>query len=336
MARPLRIEYPGAWYHVTCRGNEKRVIFREDRDKVRFLEILHNTLDPYGVEVHSYVLMDNHFHLILRTQEANLHNFMQRFNTTYTIYFNRRFKRSGHLYQGRYKAILIEAGTCLPELSRYVHLNPVRIKKFSGLEVKEKHKIIRNFSWSSYYGYIRMKDRQPFVNYSNILSMIGKGDDRDSRRKYDRFVMGGIKKEMVIPMWEGVRSQSILGSEDFADRVYRQFLSKRGKGKRVLHQPDRLKSGPITIKEIARKVAEEFGVAEDQLYLQRASCREARSIFMELCSIYLNRRMSFKDIGRMLGDISVSALSQNRKRLLKKIKNDDRLRQRYQSLKTLI
>ena len=181
-----------------------------------------------------------------------------------------------------------------------------------------------------------MKDRQSFVNYSKILSMIGKGDDRNSRRKYDRFVMGGIKKEMVIQMWEGVRGQSILGSEDFADRVYREFLSKRGKGKRALHQPDRLKSGPSTIKEIASKVAKEFGVTEDQLYLQRASCREARSAFMELCSIYLNRSMSLKDIGRMLGDISVSALSQNRKRLLKKIKNDDRLRQRYQNLKTLI
>jgi len=277
--------------------------------------------------------MDNHFHLILMTQEANLHNFMQRFNTTYTIYFNRRFKRSGHLYQGRYKAILIEADTYLLELSRYVHLNPVRIKKCSGLEVKEKCKIIRDFSWSSYRGYIRIKDRQPFVNYSKILGMIGKGDDRDSRRRYERFVMGNIKKQIDIPMWEGVRRQSILGSRDFVDRVDRQFLSKRGEDKRALPQPDRLKSGPGTIKEIARKVAEEFGVTKDQLYLQRAYCREARSVFMELCSIYLNRSMSLKDIGRMLGDISVSALSQNRKRLLKKIKDDDQLRQRYQNLK---
>ena len=97
MTRPLRIEYPGAWYHVTCRGNEKRNIFWDDADREKLLGILSANLKLYRIELHSYVLMQTHFHLLLMTPEANLRKFMQRFNTTYTVYFNRRHRRSGHL-----------------------------------------------------------------------------------------------------------------------------------------------------------------------------------------------------------------------------------------------
>jgi len=131
MARPLRIEYPGAFYHVTCRGNERKQIFQDDADRHTFLDILDASLKTFKVSLHGYVLMDNHFHLIVETPEANLGKLMQRFNTAYTIYYNRRHNRNGHLYQGRYKAILIDADEYLLELSRYVHLNPVRIRKYS-------------------------------------------------------------------------------------------------------------------------------------------------------------------------------------------------------------
>jgi putative transposase len=144
MARPLRIEYPGAYYHVTSRSNERRAIFADDTDKRRFLEILETTSNLFGAEVHGYVLMRNHFHLILMTPTANLQKFMQRFNTSYTVYFNRRHHRTGHLFQGRYKALLIDRDTYLLELSRYLHLNPVRIKKYSHLEVEEKRRILRD------------------------------------------------------------------------------------------------------------------------------------------------------------------------------------------------
>ena len=146
MARPLRIEYSGAWYHVTCRGNEKRNIFRDDADRDKLIEILSANLKLYRIELHSYVLMQNHFHLLRMTPEANLRNFMQRFNTTYTAYFNRRHRRSGHLFQGRYKAILIEKDEYLVGLSRYIHLNPVRIKKYSQLEIEKKRKILKGYA----------------------------------------------------------------------------------------------------------------------------------------------------------------------------------------------
>ena len=129
MARQLRIEYPGAWYHVTSRGNERGSIFRLDKDRTRFLKTVAESAELFRVEVHCYVLMSNHFHFLLRTLESNLSRFMQRFNTAYTRYFNLRHRRSGHLYQGRYKAIVVEADEYLLEVSRYLHLNPVKLKK---------------------------------------------------------------------------------------------------------------------------------------------------------------------------------------------------------------
>jgi len=126
MSRPLRIEYPGAWYHVACRGNRRARIFEDDKDRLRFLKALKESVEAFNVEMHGYVLLDNHFHFLLRTPEANLGRFMQRFNTAYITYYNLRHHKSGHLYQGRYKAILVEADEYLLELSRYIHLNPVR------------------------------------------------------------------------------------------------------------------------------------------------------------------------------------------------------------------
>ncbi|MBU0999750.1 transposase [Patescibacteria group bacterium] len=331
MARPLRIEYPGAWYHVTCRGNEKRNIFRDDADRDKLLEILSANLKLYRIELHSYVLMQNHFHIILMTPEANLGKFMQRFNTTYTVYFNRRHRRSGHLFQGRYKAILIEKDEYLVGLSRYIHLNPVRIKKYSQLEIEEKRKILKGYAWSSYAGYTHLRKRQPFAHYSEILDMAGGGDSFGGRKKYEQFVMDGIMKDMNITFWKGVRGQTVLGSDDFVDWIYESFLSKKNEDRRELSGIRDLQTDPGTVEEIGRAVAREFGVEEEGLYRPRG-VPQARSILMELCRVHLSRKMNFAEIGRRLGGISVSAISQNKKRLEASLRKDSRLRESLQRL----
>ncbi|NOX97363.1 MAG: addiction module toxin RelE, partial [Nitrospirae bacterium] len=117
MARPLRIQYPGALYHLTCRGNEKKAIFGDDTDRETFLHQLQDSLKAYSSILHCFVLMDNHFHLLLETPLANLSEFMRQFNITYTSYYNRRHKRVGHLYQGRYKSILVDKENYLVILS---------------------------------------------------------------------------------------------------------------------------------------------------------------------------------------------------------------------------
>lgn len=333
MARPLRIEYPGAYYHVTSRGNERRAIFADDTDKRRFLEILETTSNLYGVEVHGYVLMEEHFHLMVMTRMANLQKFMQRFNTSYTVYFNRCHQRAGHLFQGRYKALLIDRDAYLLELSRYLHLNPVRIKKHSHLKVEEKRRVLEAYPWSSYRGYTRLKDRLPFVTYSTILGMISTRDDSEARKRYSRFVMSGILKDMNSTFWEGVRGQAILGSDEFVDWVRERFLSHRKGDHRELPGLSAFNKGPSTIEEIAREVAAFFGVEENELYRRHASVSGVRALFIELCCLYLSRQMSLSEIGRRVGNVSVSALSQQRKRLSVKMRKDHKLHARFEELK---
>jgi putative transposase len=126
MARPLRISYPGAFYHVTSRGNEQKAVFKSTPDRERFLEYLESSVQRYNAIIHAYCLMDNHYHLLLETPDGNLSRIMAHINGAYTMYFNIKRKRFGHLFQGRYKAILVEADEYAEELSRYIHLNPVR------------------------------------------------------------------------------------------------------------------------------------------------------------------------------------------------------------------
>ena len=169
MARQLRIQYPGAFYHVTCRGNERQVIFRDRTDYEIFLESLADFLSVHNVSLLAYVCMANHFHLFLTTPDGNLSEFMRCFNISYTSAFNRRHNRSGHLYQGRYKSFLIDADSYLKEVSRYIHLNPVRIKKFACKPVKERIQILSEFKYSSFSGYVNMKKRVGFISYNMVL-----------------------------------------------------------------------------------------------------------------------------------------------------------------------
>jgi len=154
MSRPLRIQYENAYYHVTCRGNARQKIFGRDDDRSVFLDLLNRSRQIYQIEVLAYVLMRNHVHLVVKTPLGNLKEFMRHFNISYTSYFNRRYKRVGHLYQGRYKAFLIDADFYLQEVTRYVHLNPVRVQTKGDLGIKEKKRYLGRYPWSSYPYYV--------------------------------------------------------------------------------------------------------------------------------------------------------------------------------------
>ena len=149
MARPLRITFPGAFYHITSRGNEQKVVFKSKRDREKFLEYLESATRRYAALIHAYCMMDNHYHLMLETPSGNLPEIMRHINGAYTTYFNIKRKRSGHLFQGRYKAILVEIDEYAKELSRYIHLNPVmagmRDKKLR-CEIERLEEVIRPLS----------------------------------------------------------------------------------------------------------------------------------------------------------------------------------------------
>jgi REP element-mobilizing transposase RayT len=163
MARRARVEYPGALYHVITRGNQRQRIFRDDRDRDKYLEILSSLKNQFSFRISAYVLMLSHTHLLLESGEVPLSRIMQRLGSGYTQYFNRRHKQVGHLFQGRYKAILCDKGSYLLELTRYLHLNPVRAKV-----VKDPWE----YKWSSYGGYVGKGQGQPWLDSAEVLCRV--------------------------------------------------------------------------------------------------------------------------------------------------------------------
>ena len=165
MGRPLRIEYSGAHYHVTSRGNEQKDVFKSQKDRERFLSYLESAVLRYGAVIHAYCLMSNHYHLLVETPSGNLSQIMKHINGAYTNYFNVKRKRAGHLFQGRYKAILIEADEYAKELSRYIHLNPVRVGMVSRPE---------DYQWSSYRDYIGQRKTPDWLKREFIIGYFGR------------------------------------------------------------------------------------------------------------------------------------------------------------------
>ncbi len=329
MARQIRVEYENAWYHITCRGNERRQIFGDDFDRKKLLEYLSDSQKLYEVELHAYVLMSNHFHLIIKTRQANLQKFMQRFNTSYTMYYNRKYRRSGHLYQGRYKAILVEADEYLLELSRYIHLNPVKIKKYRKLSIPEQGKTLQEYKWSSFCGYVQLRCREDNVSYKTVLGILYGRDDRKGRNQYKKFMIDGLAKESSNKLWEEVRGQAILGSEGFIDWVYDNYLIDRREDKKEQRGIEEIKLKDLSLEKIAEKVARQYETATEELFKKRSRQSESRSILIELCKRYMTKKMSLSAIGEELGGISISAISQNSKRLNKKLQENRRLMKRF-------
>jgi len=206
MARPLRIEYPRAVYHITSRGNERKPIFKDKKDRGIFLEMVQKTNHRYNWICHAYCLMGNHYHLLIETPDGNLSKGMRQLNGVYTQLLNIRHKRVGHVFQGRYKAILIQKESHLLEVCRYVVLNPVR----AGIvERPEK------WEWSSYNATAGKKTPHPCVKVDWVLAQFSE-KSRMGQRRYREFVMAGIGGENI---WKELKGQSLLGKNDFVDSL---------------------------------------------------------------------------------------------------------------------
>lgn len=214
MARPLRLEYAGALYHVTARGNARQDIFLDDDDRQRFLGVLDRVVSRFHLLVHAYCLMDNHFHLVVETPEANLSKAMRQLNGVYTQVFNRRHRRVGHVLQGRFKAIVVEREGYLLELCRYVVLNPVR----AGL-IRQPN----TYHWSSYRATAGLASAPACLTVDWLLSQFGRQRSA-AQTKYRAFVAEGIGQESP---WEQVQGQVLLGSDRFVEQLRPGLQEKR-------------------------------------------------------------------------------------------------------------
>ena len=236
MARPLRLEFSHAVYHVTSRGNARQKIVRGDEDRQAFLFTLAHVVDRFGWYCHAYCLMNNHYHLLVETPKPNLSLGMRQLNGPYTQAFNRRHRRVGHLFQGRFKAILVEKDAYLLELCRYVVLNPVRAKLV-------KHP--KQWKWSSYRAMVGQTTVPEFLTVDWVLEYFSRRG-RVAQQRYQAFVLEGIGVESP---WDALRGQMYLGSEEFVTR----------------HQPNKL------LREIPRRQTLAYRPSVAELFAKRGS-----------------------------------------------------------------
>ena len=208
MARPLRLEYSGALYHVTSRGNAKADIFLDDADRRIFLRTLGSTIARYGWVLHAFCLMGNHYHLLLQTPQPNLSRGMRQVNGVYTQCFNRRHEHVGHVFQGRFGGVLVERESYLLELARYVPLNPVRAGFVSSAG---------QWPWSSYRATAGLEAPPPWLTTRAVLEHFAPDPVRAAER-FREFVHAGLG---VGAPWSALRGQVFFGSEQFVERMAR-------------------------------------------------------------------------------------------------------------------
>ncbi|WHZ29946.1 MAG: transposase [Nitrospira sp.] len=269
MARPLRIEFPGALYHVTTRGNARQDIFIDDEDRQRFLGVLAHVVSRFHLLLHAYCLMDNHFHLVVETPDANLSRAMRQLNGVYTQAFNRRHGRVGHVLQGRFKAIVVDRESYLLELCRYVVLNPVRAKTTRKPDT---------YPWSSYQATAGVVSVPSLLTVDWLLSQFGQ-QRAAAQRKYRAFVAEGIGHHSL---WEQVRGQVLLGNERFVERLAPQLRDKR------------------PLKEISRQ--QRFATRPPLRHLFPAGSRADRTWRNEaIRRAHLEHGYSLSEIGRAVG-----------------------------------
>ena len=204
MARPLRIEFAGALYHVTSRGDGREDIFLGDADRELFLNTISTVCDRFNWCVHAYCLMNNHYHLVIETPDANLSKGMRQLNGVYTQSFNRKHKRVGHVFQGRYKAIIVQKESYLLELARYVVLNPVRARMVRSA---------KDWRWSSYRSTVGLVESDSWLNVDWLLSGFSRKRS-EAYKRYSAFVSEGKNQPAV---WESLKNQVFLGDDEFVD-----------------------------------------------------------------------------------------------------------------------
>ena len=307
MARPLRIVYPGAMYHITSRGNEQKDVFKSQRDREKFLEYLASATVRYGAVIHAYCLMSNHYHLLLETPAGNLSQIMRHINGAYTTYFNIKRKRSGHLFQGRFKAILIEADEYATELSRYIHLNPVG----AGMTARPE-----DYRWSSYRSYIGQNPAPEWLNISMILGYFGK-DAVVAGKGYRSFVEDKIGSAYNSPLQKTFAS-SVLGSAEFIEKITNTYLTDKTVNREVpaLRQFVALPSA----KEILSSVSVVMG----------ENRKQARQIGMHLCHKYSGENL--QELSEMF-NVGISAITEASRLITKKMAKDKTLQNAIKRIK---
>ncbi len=303
MARPLRMDYPDTYYHVLSRGNERKEIFWDEKDHFRFLDNLGRMVERFELEVHAYVLMENHFHLLVHTKEANLSRAIQWLGVSYSVWFNRRHQRSGHLFQGRFKNFLIENDRYFTAMCLYIHGNPLRagvVKRLS------------DYRWSSYQAYADKKHEVSWLTTELVLGMYG-----GSRKRFLRAQQ--VFFEERPNLLEDLRHGLYLGSEAFSEecieRVKGEEQHEKPQARSLLRSRD--------IRALAIKILKGLGERDPESALKvrkyRYQNRDVAINILYQLGVYLN-----KEIGEVFG-VGYTAVPGAVKRCQEYLRSDGQL-----------
>lgn len=314
MARSLRIEYEGAFYHITSRGNEKQQIFFSEKDYQKFKSYILRAMEKYEIVIHCYVFMTNHYHLLIETPKANLSKTMHFINSSYSNYINRIRDRCGHLFQGRYKSIVIEKGDYLLELSKYMHLNPVRAEI-----VKEPC----DYPYSSYNIYIS-PEIDEIVFCGVVLGEIANNISA-AKRRYKSFVEDTIGCEIENPL-EKVTGGIILGSERFIKETLKKTKKEIYEDPEISNRK-RLKID-LGSEEIIDRICEYFRITKIDLHKNKK--KKYRKIAIFLLKRFTH--LSNKEIGMLFGNISYSAVAKANQRFKVELKRDRKIQNQIKEL----
>ncbi len=307
MARPLRIEYAGAWYHVMNRGAGRKGIFKTDDQRAYFLSLLADTHQRFNAEWHAYCLMGNHYHLLVRTPEATLARIMRHVNGLYTQYFNRTERQDGPLFRGRYKAILVDAEAYWLQLSRYIHRNPLE----AGLVRR-----LAAYRWSSYPAYIGRTVVPQWLTTEYTLHAIGQ---RQRQARYKAYVAGDTDHALQ-QFYNQAKIPPILGDETFKTALLAGRPSSVDlpglRSERVLP----------ALSEIIKATCQAFQVDEQAIWTKtrgKGVKSPARAVAMYLCQQVAN--MTLSKIADAFGLASYASAGATIRKLRRRIEEDRRL-----------
>ncbi len=309
MPRAPRINFPDAVYHVTSRGNGRARIFLDDEDRLRFLRQLQDNLQTHAVMLYALVLMDNHFHLLLRTPRANLSQFMQRLNTSYALYARYKHRKPGHQFEARFKAKLVQEESYLLAVTRYIHLNPIKVGRCRRLSKAERVRRLEAYPWSSYPGYVAKRGAQGFVCY-DVLREYGP-TLASARRHYRAYVRASVMQDDQ-PLLAAMRaSRYAIGDNAFMEEAANR-LEERRTG-RVQDKDLALPAAVVDIETVDACVARHYHMDAAELAAHGHRAGAAKSVAVELACRLTG--LTGRAVGMHYGGIGASAVSNIRSRV---------------------
>ena len=328
MARLGRVEYAGALYHVTVRGNNRRALFEDDRDRQRLLEKLAECAEECGVQVYAFCLMVNHLHLVLETPQPNLGRCMHKLQTGYTVYFNRRHQQSGHVTQGRYKAKPVEGEEYLRRLVRYVHLNPVFVEAWRRRPLPERLQHLRAYRWSSYRRYLG-RHEWDFVAEGPLLAMMPARGRARQRAAFRRFVEAGLA-ESDAEFGDLMKANPLsIGGDAFRDRIQELYTAVVRHARRGEDLALRRVAAALPADRVLATTCASLGVE-----LAEARSRRRNSWVRALVARALTRHagLTQREVAERLGIGTGKAVSAQLARLAAALPRDRHLRQQVTAI----